>query len=91
MRKKQISEILDNFYNSREGLLFKVKGIDNKFNLIIGNLKEWKELKKSIESEGIILYGKFESKGKSGKKFAIIYWDKIEKNMCNGIGLYWTS
>ncbi|MEK6936315.1 MAG: nucleotidyltransferase domain-containing protein [Nanoarchaeota archaeon] len=78
--EKEINEILEDFYKSKEGLLFRTKGISNKINLIIGKLDEWKELKLSIESEGIILYGKFESKGKSGKKFIIIYWDNIKKN-----------
>ncbi len=78
--EKEIEGILEDFYKSREGLLFKAKGISNRIHLIIGKLNDWKELKLSIESEGIMLYGRFESKGKIGKKFAIIYWSKIRKN-----------
>ncbi len=76
----KIRKLLLEFYNSREALIFKVKNIDNKINLIIGKLDEWKELKKSIESTGIILYGKYSAGGKGEKKYVIIFWDKIGKN-----------
>lgn len=76
----EIRKILENFYKSREVLLFKAKGIDNKINLIIGKIEEWKDLKESIESTGIILYGKFVSSGIKGRKYAIISWERIEKN-----------
>lgn len=76
----KIERILDNFYKSRESLLFKTKGIDNKINLIIGRLDEWKDLKRSIESTGIVLYGKYSYGGKGERKYAIIFWDKIGKN-----------
>ena len=52
----EIKKILENFYKSREALLFKAKRIDNKINLIIGKLEEWKDLRDSIENTGIILY-----------------------------------
>jgi len=76
----EIEKILLNFYKSREALIFKSKGIDNKINLIIGKLDEWKDLKKGIESTGILFYGKYIPLGISGKKYVIIFWDKIEKN-----------
>src|SRR4030042_1767193 len=34
----------------------------------------------SIESTGIVLYGRYVSRKAKGKKHAIIFWDKIEKN-----------
>jgi len=78
--KKEIEDLLSKFYTSREALLFRTKGIDNKINLIIGKLNEWKNLKKSIESTGIVLYGKYTSNSATGKKQIIIFWNKIEKN-----------
>lgn len=78
--KNKIEKILENFYKSRESLLFKSKGIDNKINLIIGKLDKWRDLEKSIESTGIVLYGKYVSSNISGKKHLVIFWDKIEKN-----------
>src|SRR3989344_2329987 len=57
--EKEINGIVESFYKSREALLFRTKGIDNKINLIIGKIGEWKELKDSIESYGIVLYGHY--------------------------------
>ena len=78
--EKEINKILENFYKSREALLFKSKGIDNKINIISGKLSNWKDLKDSIESTGIILYGQFSSSEIGGKKQVIIFWDKIGIN-----------
>ena len=78
----EIKQILEKFYKGREALLFKTKGIDNKINIKIGRLEEWKDLQKSIASDGIVLYGKYESKNPPSdvKHFIIIFWDKIGKN-----------
>lgn len=78
--EKKIMQITEAFYKSREALLFKVKGIDNKINVIVGKLAEWAELQKSIESTGIILYGKYIPAGGSGRKFTLIFWEVIGKN-----------
>jgi predicted nucleotidyltransferase len=78
--EKITKKIISDFYKSRQALLFKNKGIDNKINLIIGKLNEWKDLETSIESTGIILYGKYVSSGVRGRKYALIFWDKIGKN-----------
>jgi predicted nucleotidyltransferase len=78
--KNEIEKVLKNFYKSRESLLFKSKGIDNKINLIIGKLDKWINLKKSIESTGIVLYGKYVPSGISGKKHIVAFWDKVGKN-----------
>jgi len=80
--EKEIKNIEQAFYKSREASLFKVKGIENTFSIKIGILKEWKELYASIASTGIILYGPYEAKElPSGvKHMIIIYWDNIEKN-----------
>lgn len=78
--EKHIKKILLDFYQSREALIFKAQGIDNKINLIIGKLEEWKELKESIENTAIVLYGRYAPSDRSGKKYSVIFWDKIEKN-----------
>ena len=77
----EIKKIEEKFYNSRESSLFKIQGINNRFSLIIGNLDEWKELKASIESTGVLLYGKYVPVGNvKGRKYTIVFWDKIGKN-----------
>ena len=79
--KENIEKILGGFYKSREALIFKNKGIDNKINVIVGKIDDWKELRKSIESNGIVLFGHYTASRKSaGKKYVIFSWDKIDKN-----------
>jgi len=80
--EEQIKNIMEKFYNSREASLFKLKGIENKFSLKIGKLKEWKDLERSIASTGILLYGHYETQTlPSGvKHFIIVFWSKIGKN-----------
>lgn len=73
--KKKINE----FYTSREGLLFKTKGISNQFQITVGKIEEWKELHKSIASEGIILYGPYLGKAPKGlKHYFIISWENLD-------------
>jgi len=78
----EINNITENFYKSREALIFKSKGVYNKVNLIVEKLEEWKDLKKSIESTGIVLYGRYvpHITKLEGKKYSIFFWNKIEKN-----------
>lgn len=80
--ENEIKNILEEFYQSREASLFKLKGIMNEFSIKIGRLKEWEDLHKSIASTGIILYGHYEA-GESPsdvKHFIIVFWDNIGKN-----------
>jgi predicted nucleotidyltransferase len=79
--ESHIDTIIESFYKSREFLIFKNKGVDNRINLLIGKLENWKDLKESIESQGITFYGKFRSDNPSiGKRKIVIFWDKIGKN-----------
>lgn len=75
-----VDSILENFYKSREGLSFKIRGIDNKINIIIGHLEDWKDLKVSLESTGIMLYGRYIPAKIEGRKYAMISWDNVGKN-----------
>ena len=78
--ENEAESILNDFYKSREALLFKVHGVKNKINLVIGKLEGWKDLKESIESTGIVLYGHYIASAHRGKKQSIISWNKVEKN-----------
>ncbi|MEK6850662.1 MAG: nucleotidyltransferase domain-containing protein [Nanoarchaeota archaeon] len=75
-----VLRIVESFYDSKEYLSFKNKGIDNKLNVIIGKLENFKDLKESIENQGIVLYGPFKSSNVSGRKMIVVFWDKIGLN-----------
>ena len=77
--EKEIKEVTENFYESREAALFKSKGIENTFDVKVGLLKEWKDLYKSIASTGIILYGKYEAKEFNKMDSIIKSIEKLER------------
>ncbi len=57
---------------------WELKNVKNELNLKIGDLNKWAELKNSILSEGIILYGKYEELPKEAKNITLIYWENIK-------------
>src|SRR3989344_4428064 len=59
--RSSVNKIVEEFYTSTTALQFKLKGIDNKINCIVGKLAEWKDLKRSMISTGIVLYGNYKS------------------------------
>ncbi len=65
--EKKVEKILEGFYKSREGIMFKSVGVDNKINFIVGKLDEWIDLRESIENTWIVLYGPYISGRISGK------------------------
>ncbi|MCX6821784.1 MAG: nucleotidyltransferase domain-containing protein [Candidatus Aenigmarchaeota archaeon] len=80
--KGEIENIIEEFYKSREAILFKLQDIENEISVKVGELKKWKELHRSIASTGIVLWGRFEAKEKPiGSEHRIIfYWDRIGKS-----------
>ncbi len=58
--EKEIKDILEDFYKSKIAEIWRLKGITNELKINVGILEEWK-LKRSIISEGIVLYGKYKS------------------------------
>ncbi|MBS3123030.1 nucleotidyltransferase domain-containing protein [Candidatus Woesearchaeota archaeon] len=80
--EKEIEKKKEEFYLSRETLLFKAKNINPKISIKIGLLKEWKDLYAIIASTGIVLYGHYEAQElPSGvKHYLLVYWDSIAKN-----------
>lgn len=80
--EREIKEAEERFYLGREAAIFRAKGVDNRFSIKHGVLKDWKDLYRSIASTGIVLYGPYEAQGlPSGTKHSvIIFWEKIGRN-----------
>lgn len=80
--ENEIKDVLEKFYESRDASSFKIKGVSNEFDIKIGDLKEWKDLHKSIASTGIVLYGSYELREKisDARQFIIIFWDEVGRN-----------
>ena len=60
--EKKIKNILELYKKTEEYEKFRLDGIDNEIIVKVGKLDEWKGLKRSIISGGIILYGNYQGK-----------------------------
>lgn len=89
MNKKQkakfqteLRKVISSFRLSQQALKFKMDSISNEISPLIGNLDEWKSLKHSILSTGIIVYGRYvgpQSK-KDLKHRLLVFWEPKIKN-----------
>lgn len=74
--------IKEDFLLSSEALKFKSKKIYNEISFVVGNLNDWPEMKKSVSSAGLIIYGKYRTSfmSKGLKHQLVFFWDSIGKN-----------
>ena len=78
--EKKIGIMKDDFFDSRKFKdYWKLMGIENDINIIVGKLDEW-NLKDTILGSSIILYGKYSSRLDSGENKVILYWDVVKDN-----------
>lgn len=75
--KKILNIELEKFYKSSIYEQFSLKGIKNKISIKVGNLDKWK-LKRSIISEGIVLYGKYNESPENLKGFTLFVLKPIK-------------
>src|SRR3989344_2546193 len=79
--ENEIRNILNKFISSAKYRNYwKVLEVENEIKLTIGELEKWEELKSSITSNGILLYGKFMPEIKEGKHRTFFFWENIKPN-----------
>lgn len=77
--ERDVKKIKEEFLKSkRYKNYWLLKGIKNDFNIIVGKLDEWKDLRDSIISNGIVLYDKFEEIPKKGVHKVIFSWENVK-------------
>src|SRR3989344_6770322 len=77
--KIEVKKIIEKFYESKfYKNYWKIKGFNNSFNVIIGDINKWKELKDNIITDGITLYTKFKSIPDNQKHSVLIYFENIK-------------
>lgn len=77
---KQSNLALKEFLKSENYNLWKLRNVDNVINCFVGTLKKQTDLKRSLISEGIVLYGKYFNKIK-GSNYSLFSLEVInEKN-----------
>ena len=76
--EKNVKEIKEQFFGSAKYKNYwKLLGITNNINIIVGLLKDWK-LENSIASTGITLYGKYQRKPLNGKDAVLLVWENVK-------------
>lgn len=60
--EKEIKQTVEDFYNSLWFRKWKRLGVKNRIICLVGNLKEWKDLHRSIVANNILLYGTYRHK-----------------------------
>ena len=66
--KEMLKKELERFYKSKINEIWRLKGIKNEIKFEAGNLDKWK-LKRSIISDGIVLFGKYKEIPKNMNSF----------------------
>ena len=81
-KEKEIKIIASQFFETETYKKWKLKGVDLEISPIIGDLKssEWESLYLSVCSEGIQLYGKYQSSPENLKHYVIFSYSKIKNN-----------
>ncbi len=77
--RRMIEKSVNNFYTSiKFKKYWRLLGIENEINCIPGKLEKWKDVRRSIITDGIILYGKYKEHVKEGKLYCILSWKSIK-------------
>lgn len=75
----EIKKIEDEFLKSvKYERYWLLKNVKNEIKILVGKLDEWKELKNSIISNGIVLYGGFEELPEKAVHRTILSWENIK-------------
>lgn len=71
--ENEINDLKEKFYDSiKVKKYWSLLGVDNDFHCVVGELEKWDDLKRSIISNGIVLYGRYEGITKTQHYFLFI-------------------
>lgn len=78
--EKRINKIIEDYYKTKKFKEWKLKGIENLFSVIVGNLNsdEWKNLKRAMINTGIILYGKYKGNVEKVNQYVVLTFENIK-------------
>jgi len=75
--ERKASFITDAFYKSASFRRWKLIGVENRISCVVGRLDRWKDLKPSIISDGIVLFGKYTGSLR-GASSVIFFWSNVK-------------
>ena len=81
--EKETQKIREKFYNSSKAKKYwSLLGIKNEVHCEAGDLEEWQDLKRSLIAQGIVLYGKYNSK-KQGSLYYLFSVEQVKSRSKN--------
>lgn len=83
----KIKNILELYKKTKEYEKFRLSGLENEISIKCGNLEDWKELRRSIISNGIVLYGKYRGQP-SELKHKLLFIINVEGNRSKKIKIW---
>ena len=75
--EKELKDSLNKFYKSKIAEIWSMKDINNNINVNAGNLDKW-SLKRSVVSDGIVLYGRYKKTPEKLKGFVYFSLSSIK-------------
>lgn len=78
--QKEADRLAAQFCKTEAYKKWNLLGISNEIKPIAGSLGKWADLKQSIISDGIVLYGKFKEMPENAKPMALFSWEEIKPN-----------
>ena len=78
--KKRVNSILEDYNKTKKFKEWDLKGIKNSFSIISGDLNsdEWRDLRRGIANDGIVLYGKFSIGAENTKQYVLFSFENIK-------------
>lgn len=78
--QKRIDKNTEDYYQTRKFKEWQMKGIEKDFAVISGDLEsdEWKDLKRAILSNGLLLYGRFTGNTDNLRQFSLFSFENIK-------------
>lgn len=76
----KIAKLTENFYKTEKAKIWKLKGVSREFSVIVGELdsNEWKDLKRAMLSNGIVLYGKYKGDAEKIYQYSVFSFEAIK-------------
>lgn len=86
--QKKIVALYELYKKTKEYEKFKLEGINNEISIKCGKLEEWKDLKRSIISNGIVLYGKYTGKPEKLNHKVLFILDLRKLSRAKKVGIW---
>lgn len=80
LSQKEVDRLVIQFSKTDASKKWNLLGVSNELKPIAGNLDKWADLKQSIISDGIVLYGKYREMPENAKAMVLFSWEEIKPN-----------